>query len=394
MRWVAFRKRAVTTRVGEAQLTRAYWHCPACGTGCAPDDELWDLPPGNTSWGVRDGASLLGALLPSFAKIAYLLETLTLFQVSARSTETWTEAVGTVYAPPVLAPDDPGPAPDLVIIEADAGMTLWRTDNAWHEEKVFAAWCREHGVDQPLRYAVAQGPWADQEALLYDLARRVGVRQAPEVLCLADGASAIWRLFTRCFPDAFQLLDWYHLMTHLGLVAAAHPDGAAWLAVQQEALRFRGPRETLLALKALHQRGATPELREQAGACLIYMWHHRRRMDYPEARRRGYPIGSGRMESGVKQVVQARAKQAGMRWNPLHMHLILRARCAALSGDWALACAQTKAATKPAPLLLPRAASTTERPSRHPTAEPPAPRALRLGTMRQMGQAVKKAFGF
>ena len=395
MRWVGFRERHLTTRAGDVTLVRGYWHCAACGTGEAPDDAAWDLPPGNASWGVREGSSLLGALLPSFEQGANLLQALTLFQVSARSAETWTEAIGAAYAPPPLAPTDPGPVADLLVIEADACMTLWRTDHQWHEQKVYAAWRRVAGVDQPVRYATAQGPWATQDDLVLQLARRTGLRQAREVLCLADGAHAIWRLFSRLFPQAFQLLDWYHLMEHLGEVAKVHPDGAAWLAQQQEALRFRGPRETLLSLKALHQRDAVAEVRAAAGACLKYMWWHRWRMDYPEARRRGYPIGSGRIESAVKQVVQARAKQAGMSWVPAHLQWVLQARCAALSGEWEVACAQAKAAARAVskPLTPPSRgrAQPVSPVHRAPPQEAPTPAPQETLSHRQMGQIVKQA---
>ena len=397
MRWVAFRGRTLTTRAGEAHLVRGYWHCPVCGTGCAPDDDVWDLPPGNASWGVRDGASLLGALLPSFEKTAYLLEDLTLFQVSARSTETWTEAVGAAYQPPGPPPETPAPVVDLVVIEADAGKTLWRTDNAWHEQKVYAAWGRCAGHEQPIRYAVAQGPWATHAPHVTNLAQRVGVATAREVLLLADGAPPIWRLLTDLYPDAFPLLDWYHLMEHLGTVAKAHPNDPAWLATQQAALREQGPRATLLALKTLHQQGETPDLQEAAGACLKYMWRHRGRMNYPEARRRGYPLGSGRIESAVKQVVQARAKQAGMRWNPAHLQQILQARCAAFNDDWALACAHTKAASR-----LPTAGRGPERRDPSPPSHPSVSSRRETGrkpedrtvSCKQMGQMVKQAFGF
>jgi hypothetical protein len=70
------------------------------------------------------------------------------------------------------------------------------------------------------------------------------------------------------------------------------------------------------------------------------LWWHRHRLDYPTAIQRGYPIGSGRIESGCKQLVQQRAKLAGMRWSHPHLQTVLAARCAFSSGDWDLACAQ------------------------------------------------------
>lgn len=394
MRWIGFRPRTLTTRVGEARLVRGYWHCAACGTGHAPDDVTWDLPPGNASWGVRDGASLLGAVLPSFEHVADLLAEMTLFQVSARSAETWTEEVGAAYAMPNSPPDTARPRADVVIIEADACKTLWRTDHAWHEQKVYAAWGVVDGQEHPVRYTVAQGPWHTHGPLVTALARSVGVQDAREVLCLADGAPAIWTLLSQQFPQAFQLLDWYHLMEHLGAVSAIHPEGADWLAAQQEALRSQGPRQTLCALKRLHQQSDHADLRATAGACLRYMWRHRHRMDYPEARRRGYPIGSGRIESSVKQVVQARAKGPGMSWHPQHLQQVLRARCAVLSGDWPLACSQAKATKRAHAVQSPPKPPAQPVTSRRQRGEREMPKQQDALSVREMAQAVKKAFGF
>lgn len=322
---------------------------------------MWELPPGNASWGVRAAAALVGALLPSFAQAAELLGTLTPMQVSPRALETFTEAVGAAYTLP--EPPAAPPTPDLLVVQCDAGTVHQRPD-AWAEVKAMLVYRREAGVDQPPRYAVVQGPWADHDDVLLALAAPEGLGHARQVLCLADGARAIWRLLDRLFPAAFQLLDWYHLLTHLSAVAALLPDGAAWRERQATAVWERGPHETLRALIALRRHPDMPEAtREEVRKCLVYLWHNRHRVDYAEARRRGYPCGSGRIESAIKTVVQARAKGPGMRWEPTHLQAVLNARCALLNGDFALACAQAKAAvlTPPRPqpgipLLRPRVA--------------------------------------
>jgi hypothetical protein len=46
-------------------------------------------------------------------------------------------------------------------------------------------------------------------------------------------------------------------------------------------------------------------------------------LDYAHFRRRGYPIGSGCVESGHKVVVQRRLKGAGMRWAKPHLDPML-----------------------------------------------------------------------
>lgn len=88
------------------------------------------------------------------------------------------------------------------------------------------------------------------------------------------------------------------------------------------------PSPNVARVGRLIRTGPSKEVREEARACLKYLWWHRERMDYPTAIAQGYPIGSGRIESGCKQVVQQRAKQAGMRWSHAHLQTVLAARCA------------------------------------------------------------------
>lgn len=342
MRWVGYRPRYCLTQTGRVQLMRGYWVCPACGTGCAPQDARLALPTGQVSVGVQHGLALLGQALP-FGQAADLYQRLVGVQVSQKSTEVWTEALGAAYQPPVPTRYEPGPAADTLFVLADAGMLLTREDG-WKERKVFAAWRRVDGEEQPVRYAVGAGSWDAQVERVAALARREGSRRARQIVCLADGAAAIWKLLTRLWPDAFQLLDWYHLMEHLDTVVAHVPDGAVWRRQQQTALLAQGYRPVAQALAHLTRTGNTPALQAAARACLRYLWKHRSRMDYPEAQRRGYPLGSGRIESAVKQVLQHRCKQAGMRWKAAHLDKLLAARCAYLNGDWELACQQARQA--------------------------------------------------
>ena len=342
MRWVGFRRRHCLTQTGRVAVVRGYWVCPACGTGQAPLDAHLALPAGQVSLGVQHGVALLGQALP-FGQAADLYHRLVGVRVSQKSTEVWTEAVGAAYTPPVPTRYEPGPCAETLFVLADAGLLLTREDG-WKERKVFATWRRVDAEDQPVRYAVGAGTWDAQVDRVAALARREGSRRAQQIVCLADGAPAIWKVLTRLWPDAFQLLDWYHLMEHLETVTPHVPDGTAWRRQQETALLQQGYRPVAQALATLARTGTTAPLRVAARTCLRYVWTHRARMDYPEAQRRGYPIGSGRIESAVKQVLQARCKQAGMRWDGQHLDKVLAARCAYLNGDWDLACQQAQRA--------------------------------------------------
>lgn len=218
MRFRGWRSRTVTTLAGPVTLWRAYWHCAACGTGVAPADARWAVPGDGASLAVQTAAALLGVVQP-FRQAAEMLQRLTGLTVSARSIETWTEGVGTASTPPVLGPHEPGPAADLLVVEADAVMTCFH--DGWHEEKVAMAWRVQDGEAHPARYVTGEGTWEGFVPRMAHLARREGARLAQTTLCLADGAHAIWRQLTRLFPDAVQLLDWYHVQEHLATVAKA-----------------------------------------------------------------------------------------------------------------------------------------------------------------------------
>jgi len=285
---------------------------------------------------VQDRVALLGAWLP-FRQASAVFAHLTGQAVSAGSTEKWTETLGAAYQPPTLDRYTPGPLVDTLFLEADAVMV--RFDDQWHEVKVVVCWGRKDGHDLAPRYLVSQKEWEDLGPEIVALARRQGLRRARELVCLADGAKIIWKVLTRLFPEARCLLDWYHLQEYLAAVARLLPEGAAWLEAQQAALAERGPGETLTAVTALTKRrkGSRKALREAAQKCLTYMEGAAERLDYPTARRLGYPIGSGRVESACRFVVQQRCKQAGMRWDHAHCDAVLQARCAYLNEEWELA---------------------------------------------------------
>lgn len=65
-----------------------------------------------------------------------------------------------------------------------------------------------------------------------------------------------------------------------------------------------------------------------------YLFNHRARLRYPQFRQAGYPLGSGTVESACKVVMQARMKQAGMRWSPIAAPAMLALPCVLLSDRW------------------------------------------------------------
>ena len=89
----------------------------------------------------------------------------------------------------------------------------------------------------------------------------------------------------------------------------------------------------LAALAAL-----APSTEEATGAiddARTYFTRNAARMDYPRFVARHLPIGTGAVESSCKCLVEARLKQAGMRWGVPGSQAIASLRAVQRSGRWA-----------------------------------------------------------
>ncbi len=172
--------------------------------------------------------------------------------------------------------------------------------------------------------------------LLSAEAERRGYDQAQERVTLGDGAKWIWGISSEHFPTGQEVVDWYHAVDHLW--TAAH------LSFQDKAPRERwvkhrkmdlwvGQAEqiaTIIETLATQHPDHQTALISEAG----YFRNNYRRMQYQEFREEGYPIGSGTVESGCKQLVTMRMKGPGMRWSRSGAENMLALRAAYLSNTW------------------------------------------------------------
>jgi hypothetical protein len=185
-----------------------------------------------------------------------------------------------------------------------------------------------HGVNG--HYTAVLGAKDQFTPALWALAVEHDLPTAKERAVVADGAAWIWEVAEAVCPDGRQMVDWFHAVQHLTDAAAAlYPDEqesktrTGWLTTYKDHL-YMGRIHHLIA--ALHQRGRD----DLAGD----FEHHQRRMQYLEFREEGFPIGSGTVESGVKQFKQ-RLSGSGMRWKADNAHRMLAIRAAVLGVDFA-----------------------------------------------------------
>jgi hypothetical protein len=202
-------------------------------------------------------------------------------------------------------------------ISLDGGMVNVR-DEGWKELKVGVVSTllppqqqtepQPERVGQDLHYTAVLGTVEQFAPVIWHLAVAQQVQYAGQVAVTADGAAWIWNLTADLFPCSTQIVDWYHATQHLA--EAAHlrfPTQALaakqWVE-QLSALLIKD--EVWKVILALHDAGLAPQA--------AYFEEHRFRMLYAMFRAEGYPIGSGAIESGVKQY-KLRLSGPGMRWS-------------------------------------------------------------------------------
>jgi hypothetical protein len=112
---------------------------------------------------------------------------------------------------------------------------------------------------------------------------------SPELAFLGDGAVWIWNLVTQDYPNALQIVDWYHAEEHLEGVAMAAftalPERTLWLEEATQALWDGQVEDVIIACEALAQSCS------EAHQAVTYFTHNIERMRYGQFRAAGYMIG-------------------------------------------------------------------------------------------------------
>jgi hypothetical protein len=245
---------------------------------------------------------------------------------------------------------------ELLVIGMDGGRVQTReksleTGSRWKEDKVLTITnCLKGDGDEkpPVKllttYVATMGDAATLGPLARMEAERRGIRNAVEVIGIHDGGNWIDPLWQERFGCHPRILDYYHAAEHLHEAArCACPAGgkdAAALAQTLVTLLWQGKSDALLAeLGALSARAGEPTEADSPGHPRKVLWQnvgyfrkHKDQMNYPAYRARGWPIGSGITESGVK-LFGKRVKGTEQFWNVPGAESILALRSKWLSED-------------------------------------------------------------
>jgi hypothetical protein len=351
---------------GKVRYVRRYYWCPHCHRGQSPLDERLGWVPGQSTPGLANLLGILG-VETSFEEASDLAERFLLFRVSDNTVRKQTEGYGQAQAQ--LEKEWKQATEDVKGMELreqtrdrQAGRIYASMDGAhvplhgeWRELKTLCWYEVEtlhpshpqnhHGErvgEQSHLQAKNMKYYCDiQEAeqfrrLLWASGHHHQVDAYDEIVFLGDGAVWIWNLAQKYYPNAVQIVDWYHASEYLTPIAEAafgiHTQEAnAWLTQVRSELWDGRIQDVIQSCRSLLSHAAACPFIEKA---IHYYDHNEKRMDYARFRQLGYLIGSGTIESACKQIAAVRLKRSGARWTLPGVIATAKARAAWLSHSW------------------------------------------------------------
>jgi hypothetical protein len=369
------REATIWSVFGKVTYSRAYYAGCRCGKGCAPVDRHYGIEPGKVTAGLAHLVALSG-IDKAFEDSRKWLKEYLLFEVSENTVRAETQKMGELQrqADAELVQEMQNEAslqkreqsrplaPDTLYGSIDAAKVRIEPRNAqekavenresWRDLKI-GCWYEGEMVPNRQR-SVRQKNKAQREGvvlraenkqyfcdiagaeefgkLLWATGCAVGADSARLLVFICDGAVWMWNLIAHYFPNAIQIVDWYHAEDRLKRIAeeafSNSDESQTWLERVTEDL-WQGSVE--LVIKACQPLAKKSNLAKQA---LSYYGNNIERMRYAQFRAQGLLIGSGVIESGCKQIVTQRLKLPGAQWNLAGAILVAKARSTWLSGNW------------------------------------------------------------
>jgi hypothetical protein len=134
---------------------------------------------------------------------------------------------------------------------------------------------------------------------------------------LGDGAHWIWEMAKQYFPEAIQILDFFHVTEYIWEVArnifTDEKKQRKWVKIQTQRLKKSQWEKIINSLNLL--KNPSSQLKESIESLKTYLLNNSERIDYKNYLEHGYMIGSGVVESSNKKIVTQRLKQSGMHWS-------------------------------------------------------------------------------
>jgi hypothetical protein len=360
--------RTARTLVGDVEIERPYFYCRDCHRGMSPLDAVLDLSSDQIQLDVQQAAIDLATEV-SYETAASLFGRLSGIAVSSERLHTFTNQVAEGLSVLEVAPSRD--AIDQRVAQVAAGRfrrpvlvlgidgayvpsrpeqargrrpgqaryrarrARWRHD--WYEAKGFRFYLLDGDrIVHLLSWHQVQSEDNLGKALKQVKDAGLIPEETVRLCVVGDGADWIWKHVKSLFPDACQVLDYYHCSEYLHKVAYAQ--------YGQTVQALEWVESTLTRLYLGHVGAVLGGLRrmqptsEEAAKAIengwIHLRKHRSRTQYGKWRRGGYPLGSGGIESSNRFICHVRLKRSGAWWYEASSNQMLALRCAKYNGTF------------------------------------------------------------
>jgi hypothetical protein len=339
----------VMTVFGYVSYWRSYYGCAQCGKKQHRVDERWGIRPGEVS-------SVLGKLLAivgvdiAFERARRTIQEFLLVEVSDNTIRKQTQLRGEKQAKieekwicdslnekwlqkreREIRDEPKRRYGSMDGVQVPVGEE-WRELKIISWYQVAEVYGQERHKAQEIHYHSEIASVQDFGPLVWATGLRHRVDKAKELIFVCDGAAWIWKLVERYYPDAIQIIDWYHACEYFTPIADAvfsqETERKNWLQKVKDYLWEGNVEKVIKACQTFTQHGLAAEAAQRA---ITYFTNNAHRMKYADYRAKGYWIGSGTVESACKQIAAARLKIAGARWTLSGANATAKARAAWLS---------------------------------------------------------------
>ena len=359
--------RNVKTRIlsmfGYIPITRDMLFCRRCHRGHgALDKELEIYGEHRITKGMTELITYMSQLVPSFERASEAIKKLMGIEINPTQAQIISEEVGkkifekekhkaeTAYDRPEEA------APQEVPVKQKSGRLYIFTDgsqlNTRNEDNKGSTWKEmklglvfkdtdvikrgdENHIVTKKEYVSYLGSVSEFKKFLFAAAARAGYGKIKETVIVGDGAQWIWNMVKEVFPDAVEILDYYHLDENTNEYAKfIYPDNEfarkRWVKGVLDCV-LNG--EVKKAIKLVEEK-KMDNIPDNIVNLYTYIKNNEHRIDYKTFKEKGYYIGSGAIESANKTVIQQRMKQSGMRWSINGAQYIASLRTKHESNNW------------------------------------------------------------
>jgi hypothetical protein len=355
----AMAPRTIETLLGKSTITRPYFYCASCKHGFTPGDALLDLSTRKKQADLQKLALEFLADLP-FERASELFfkatgisfsdhqmhDLFAEFTEEATASEVIPSAVEIERRIAEVTAKSPKRRPVLVAATDGAhtpirspsdGRDQKRGPGEYKEAKGF----RLYLLDEDRIVHIAswhQVGSAEELGYALKLAASRIPHQKVRTCLVGDGAPWLWNIMQQAFPGAREVLDYYHCSEHIHALAEVQygdDPQKAFLWVESTMARLSHKNEVGAVIGGIKRmQPANEAARECIRKIVNYLSNNKDRFNYHGARRGGYAIGSGGIESANKFICHVRIKRSGAWWLVSNCNNMLKLRCALVNGTF------------------------------------------------------------